>query len=391
MTRLHSLGAICLVLLVLTRGTATAGVPPSITVQPLSQVVIVGTNYTFNVAVTGDQPLQYQWQFNSGNLTGQTNPSLSLINIQTNDAGNYQVQISNLTAVVTSSIASLIVHTTNDAVFAPPDRGWTYIFTGNAASPSVTNGLDGTWNRQNGTDSWAGDGRGANNSLPGGVQATNGILTIEDDVAVGTSSLDNRRFYLTHNLAQDTNVVNATNLLNDGVTLTFRARLTPPPPADPLTELTNAPNGFVNVSDGKGMFGLRQAGSGGMLISFSLNEEVEDLSTNTSFNFTQSGLHMNNLNGDLRSPNVDPGEGGETNLLALDPAVFHEFWITIQDNGAAPGTHKVSIYMDGDKTANVFNVTAGTGSDGPAANYLALGLPSTPQRGAVDVDFFGYN
>src|SRR5437667_688410 len=171
---------------------------------------------------------------------------------------------------------------------------------------------------------------------------------------------------MTHSLAQDTSVTNGTTLLNDGVTLTFRARLTPP--TDPLTELTNAPNGFVNINDGKGMFGIRQAGSSGMLISFSLNQAVEDLSTNASFNFGQAGLHMNNLNGDSRSPNVDPGEGGLTNLLALDPSVFHEFWITIQDNGPAAGTHKVSIYLDGGKTPSVFNVTAGTGSDVPSTN-----------------------
>src|SRR5262249_37236109 len=154
--------------------------------------------------------------------------------------------------------------------YAPPDRGWAYLYAGSAASPNVTNGLDGTWNRQNGTDSWNGDGRGSGNGLPGGVQATNGILTIEDNVPAGSSALDTRRFYFTHNLNQDTTVPNGTSCLTDGVTLPFRARLTPPSPADPLIELTNAPNGFVNVNDGKGMFGIRQAGSGGMLISFSL-------------------------------------------------------------------------------------------------------------------------
>jgi len=30
------------------------------------------------------------------------------------------------------------------------------------------------------------------------------------------------------------------------------------------------------------------------------------------------------------------------------------------------------------------------GFDGPAADYLALGMSSTAQRGAVDVDFYGY-
>ncbi len=367
-----------------------ASSPPTITGQPVSQTVIIGNNYTFNVTATGTAPFSFQWRFNGADLGGQTNAALILTAIRTNDAGSYAVYIANGAGSVTSAPAILTVHTTNDPVYAAPDRGWAYIYSGNAASAGVTNSLDGTWNRQNGTDSWFGDGRGTNNGPLGGIGVTNGILTIEDDVAAGSGSLDNRRFYMTHNLAQDTTVSNATTLLNDGVTLSFRARLTPPAPADPLTELASAPSGFVNVSDGKGMFGIRQAGSSGMLISLSLNQAIEDLSTNTTFNFGQAGLHMNTLNGNSRSPNIDPGEGGMINLLPLDPAVFHEFWITIQDNGSAPGTHSVSIYLDGSRTPNTFNLTAGTGSDGPATNYLALGLPSTPQRGAVDVDFFGY-
>src|SRR5262249_33247942 len=53
------------------------------------------------------------------------------------------------------------------------------------------------------------------------------------------------------------------------------------------------------------------------------------------------------------------------------------------------------IYVDGSQTPTVFNVTAGTGvdvasTDATSTNYLALGLPSTTQRGAVDIDFFAY-
>src|SRR5207245_439824 len=112
----------------------------------------------------------------------------------------------------------------------------------------------------------------------------------------GGTGFNNRRYYFTHNLAQESIVTNATTLLDDGVTLTFRARLTPP--SDPLIEIPNAPNGLVNNSDGKGMFGIRQAGDGGRIVGFSLNQASEDTSTTTSFNFGQPGLHMNNLNGD---------------------------------------------------------------------------------------------
>jgi len=364
---------------------------PTITVQPKNRTVIEGTNHTFGVTATGQAPLRYQWRFNGVNLAGSTNSTLPLTNIQTSHAGPYHVVVTNTSGAVTSVVAILTVRRTNDPVYSNPDGGWTYVYAGNAASNSLTAGLDGTWNRQNGSDSWGGDARGPGNAPLGGVGTANSLLTIEDAVLSGSGSTDNRRFYFTHNLQQELAPSTANTLLNDGVTLSFRTRLTPPPPADPFTELTNAPNGYVNVFDGRGMFGLRQAGGSGMIVSFTLNQASEDTNASgTTLDFGQAGLHMNNLNGDSRSPSVDPGEGGTINLLPLNPTVFHEFWITIQDNGATAGTHRVSIYMDGSKTASVFNLTAGIASDTPSTNYLGMGLPNTAQRGAYDIDFFAY-
>jgi len=57
-------------------------------------------------------------------------------------------------------------------------------------------------------------------------------------------------------------VAQADSILDDGITLSFRARLTPPAPLDPLTEIADAPNGVINNSDGRGMFGIRQSGGG---------------------------------------------------------------------------------------------------------------------------------
>ena len=368
--------------------SALQAAPPAITTQPQKRTVIEGTSYTFTVAATGTAPLNYQWRRDGSDLTDKTNSSLALTAIQTNDAGGYSVVATNAEGAVTSTVAQLTVRLASDPAYPTPQGGWAYIFQGDDVASSLTAALDGSWNHQNNSDAWSGDGRGVGNGLAGGVSSTNGVLTIEDTVTSG-SGFNNRRYYLMHDLAQEPGVTNATTLLNDGVTLTFRARLTPA--SDPLIELTNAPNGLVNNSDGKGMFGIRQAGSSGLLISFSLGLAIEDTTASTSFNFGQAGLHMNNLNGNARSAAVDPGEGGTTNLLALDPAVFHEFWITIQDNGSDPGTHRVSVYLDGGKTPTTFNVTAGSGVDGPTTNnYLALGMGSSAQRGAVDVDFFGY-
>ncbi len=370
----------------------TVRTPPQFVIQPKNQSVVVGQNYTLTASVQGEQPIVYQWFVNGTVLSGRTNVTLTLTNVQFSNAGSYVLTASNLLGLTASAAATILVRATSDPVYATPDGGWNYIFTGDAASGNLTNALDGTWNHSNGSDSWNRDGRGAGVGLPGGVGTTNGILTIEDNVATTTVTFDNRRFYLTHNINADPGMTNASLLLNSGVTLSFRTRLTPPPPTDPLTELTNAPNGWINANDGKGMFGIRQAGSGGggMMISFSLNLASEDLTPTTSFNFGQAGLHMNNLNGDTRSANVDPGEGGTLNLLPFDPTIFHEFWVTIQDNGAAPGTHRVSIYMDGSYVPTTFDVTGGTGTETPFTNYISLGLPVTTQRGAYDIDYYGY-
>src|SRR4051812_1403643 len=370
--------------------TGTVPLSPYFTLQPRNWVAVSGTSYTFTTTAEGTQPMSYQWLYGGGLLSGETASSLTLNNIQTNQAGAYSVVASNVSGMATSSVAMLTVRLPSDPVFALPEGGWSYILNGDAAAGSLTAALDGTWNHVNSVDSWARDGRGAGNSQPGGVSTTNGILTIEDAVSQAVTTLDNRRIFLTHNINADPGVTNANQLLNNGVTLSFRTRLTPPAPLDPLTELTNAPNGWVNANDAKGMFGIRQAGSNGLLISFSLNRAIEDLTPTTTFNFGQQGLHMNNLNGDVRSANVDPGEGGTLNLLALDPTVFHEFWITIQDNGATAGTHKISIYTDGNLAPTIFNVTAGSGTEGPFTNYISMGLPVTAQTGAYDIDYFGY-
>jgi hypothetical protein len=88
----------------------TVLVPPMITIQPISQTVIQGTNVTFSVTVStnSDLPLSYQWYFNAANLlAGATNASLTLENVEPTDAGGYSVVITNLEGSVTSSVATL--------------------------------------------------------------------------------------------------------------------------------------------------------------------------------------------------------------------------------------------------------------------------------------------
>ncbi len=48
---------------------AASADPPTITLQPADQAVLVGSNATFSVVATGTLPLSYQWRSSCGALT----------------------------------------------------------------------------------------------------------------------------------------------------------------------------------------------------------------------------------------------------------------------------------------------------------------------------------
>ncbi|NOS70517.1 MAG: hypothetical protein HOP33_11375, partial [Verrucomicrobia bacterium] len=81
----------------------TVNVPPFVTVVPTNQTVLAGANVNFGVSAGGTLPLSYQWRKGGVGLVGQTNPTLSLINVTTNDAGSYDVVVSNIAGSTTSS------------------------------------------------------------------------------------------------------------------------------------------------------------------------------------------------------------------------------------------------------------------------------------------------
>jgi hypothetical protein len=84
--------------------------PPAITTQPVSQTVDPGQNVSFTVTATGVAPLSYQWRKGGVNVTGATSASLTVSNVQPNQAGNYAVVITNAYGSVTSSVAVLTVN-----------------------------------------------------------------------------------------------------------------------------------------------------------------------------------------------------------------------------------------------------------------------------------------
>ena len=82
---------------------------PTITTQPLSLSLLPGGTAVFTVVASGTPPLAYQWSFNTTNLTGATNASLTLTNLQPAQSGNYAVRVANPYGSVLSSNAVLTV------------------------------------------------------------------------------------------------------------------------------------------------------------------------------------------------------------------------------------------------------------------------------------------
>ena len=148
-------------------------VPPIVTSQPAAQTVLPGGTATFSVVATGNY-LGYQWMYvtNGGGtnyLSDMTGPagevysgtasgSMTIAEVQTNDAGYYACEVTNVIGVTTNSQAALLTvlmlpppsfidYTNPGSVYTNnfdslPDLGVNYTVTGKAANPVAINGTN---------------------------------------------------------------------------------------------------------------------------------------------------------------------------------------------------------------------------------------------------------
>lgn len=77
-----------------------------ITVPPLDQAVLPGSNATFMVEVSGPHP-RFQWFHGELALGGATSETLTLTGVTTSQVGDYRVMVSNGAGSVTSAVAQL--------------------------------------------------------------------------------------------------------------------------------------------------------------------------------------------------------------------------------------------------------------------------------------------
>ncbi|HEX2873475.1 MAG TPA: PQQ-dependent sugar dehydrogenase [Polyangiaceae bacterium] len=100
----------------LARGAGTVGrvravssQPPAITASPANRTVAVGQTATFSVSATGSQPLSYQWQRGTTNISGATSSSYSLAAAAGDNGATFRVLVTNAFGTATSSSATLTV------------------------------------------------------------------------------------------------------------------------------------------------------------------------------------------------------------------------------------------------------------------------------------------
>ena len=84
-------------------GKCFTTVPPVITSQPTNQTVMVGQSASFSVLANGTPPFSYQWSFNTTNIVGATNATLTLPSAQLTNAGLYVAVSNTVTSVLSSN------------------------------------------------------------------------------------------------------------------------------------------------------------------------------------------------------------------------------------------------------------------------------------------------
>lgn len=82
---------------------------PSILSAPTNQIVRPRTMAAFSVTATGNAPLSYQWRYNGRVISGATNATLTLNNVQFAQRGSYSVDVSNSVGTIATAEAELVV------------------------------------------------------------------------------------------------------------------------------------------------------------------------------------------------------------------------------------------------------------------------------------------
>jgi hypothetical protein len=126
----------------------SAGVTgPTITQQPVAQVVCTGSTASFTVAATGQGTLTYQWQkggvnmSNGGHYSGVTTTTLTVTGADSTDVASYRCVVTDSNGSTNSNDAALSLKTATSITAHPQNQT---VSTGATATFSVTAAGSGT-------------------------------------------------------------------------------------------------------------------------------------------------------------------------------------------------------------------------------------------------------
>ena len=165
---------------------AIFAVAPTITAQPLSQTVVVGSHLQFSVAASGYPSLSYQWRQNGTNPVGSNSPVLVMNNVNRAQSGSYSVVVTNSNGQVFSSNAVLRVTVPQRLGMPKLSPGGSFQLTsGNVDGVQMTAADLANLDVQVSANlvDWV--------TLPAGLSLTNGTLQLQDNDRTNSPS----RFY----------------------------------------------------------------------------------------------------------------------------------------------------------------------------------------------------
>ncbi|CAN5362060.1 hypothetical protein BH23VER1_BH23VER1_07130 [soil metagenome] len=122
--------------------------PPTITTQPAGRSVIEGGQVEFSVAVSGTPPFTFEWFKDGDPIMDATGSTFSIAVVSADDAGDYQVTVTNDAGSVPSDLATLTVIPRVDSPLA--ERKWAlgiddrdYLSDGNLQRGLAVNPVNG--------------------------------------------------------------------------------------------------------------------------------------------------------------------------------------------------------------------------------------------------------
>ena len=303
--------------------------PPSITVSPESQPMFLGMPGSLGVVAGGAGPLSYQWRFNGQPLSGATNAALHFDQVRLDDAGTYDVFVSNAGGAVFSEPATLVVRVPL-TILAPPQTQ--AVKAGTAVTFSVFAMGDPPLSYQ-----WRSNGV----TIPG----------------ANSSSLTLANVSLAQNGDYTVIIANSTTSLSATATLSV---LVPPvitQQPQPVTVVAGKPASFSAVATGTLPMGFRWRRNGITIVTYTVNQNYS-IYTIPSAQLSQAGNYSVSVT-NVISSGVLSATVALTVLADIDGDQIPDVWEAA--HGLDPiNPADAALDPDGDRMTNLQEYMAGT-------------------------------